>query len=68
MSEGHASPERIVWRLHLASSPDEVHRLLATDEGRARFWAESAVERNGHIDFEFINGMGMWTISTRSAA
>ncbi len=32
------------WRLHLASPPAAVHRMLASDEGRARFWAESAVE------------------------
>jgi hypothetical protein len=30
---------------------------LNTNEGRAAFWAESAVERDGHIHFDFINGM-----------
>lgn len=45
------------WRLHLASSPEAVYDLLATDEGRARFWAESAVERDGAIEFAFPYGM-----------
>ena len=30
--------------------------LLATDEGRAQFWAESASERDGAITFSFPNG------------
>lgn len=29
---------------------------LATAEGRAKFWAESAIERDGVIHFTFING------------
>jgi uncharacterized protein YndB with AHSA1/START domain len=47
----------IEWRLHLASSPEAVYELLTTDEGREQFWAESAVERDGAIEFEFPNGM-----------
>ena len=47
----------IRWRLHLVSSPQTVYELLATDDGRARFWAESAVERDGIIRFEFPNGL-----------
>jgi uncharacterized protein YndB with AHSA1/START domain len=46
----------IRWRLHLASSPEAVYELLSTDEGRAQFWAESAVERDGAIEFEFVDG------------
>ena len=49
-------PSEIRWRLHLASPPEAVWELLATDDGRARFWAESAVERDGFIEFEFVNG------------
>ena len=49
-------PSEIRWRLHLASPPEAVWELLATDDGRARFWAESAVERDGEIEFAFING------------
>jgi hypothetical protein len=30
--------------------------MLATDDGRARFWAESAIETDGHIHFVFPNG------------
>jgi uncharacterized protein YndB with AHSA1/START domain len=46
----------IVWRVHLAANPEAVYALLATDEGRARFWAESAIERAGEIEFTFPNG------------
>ncbi|MCG8406994.1 MAG: SRPBCC domain-containing protein [Phycisphaerales bacterium] len=52
-----STPDRILWRIHLASPPKAVYELIATDTGRARFWAESAVERDGAIDFVFINGM-----------
>jgi len=50
-------PEAIVWRLHLRAGPDAVYELLATDAGRARFWAEEAVERDGAIDFVFPGGL-----------
>ena len=46
----------ITWRLHLRSAPAAVYELLATDAGRARFWAESAVEREGAIEFVFPGG------------
>jgi uncharacterized protein YndB with AHSA1/START domain len=49
-------PNLIRWRLHLASPPGRVFEFLATDEGRARFWAESAVEREGVIHFIFPGG------------
>ncbi|MEX2211949.1 MAG: hypothetical protein WD689_09350 [Gaiellaceae bacterium] len=44
------------WRLHLASEPEAVWELLATDEGRALFWAESTAERDGVVEFTFPNG------------
>lgn len=47
----------IRWRLHLRSSPETVYRTIATDDGRARFWAESATERDGQIGFVFPNGL-----------
>lgn len=50
-------PTTIRWRLHLSAPPAVVHRLFATDEGRARFWAESAVEREGAIEFVFPGGV-----------
>ena len=31
-------------------------QMLNTDAGRARFWAESAIERDGAIEFVFPNG------------
>jgi hypothetical protein len=39
----------IRWRLHLSILPGEVYPFLATDDGRARFWAESARATNGVI-------------------
>jgi uncharacterized protein YndB with AHSA1/START domain len=47
----------IRWRLHLASPPPAVYAMLATNAGRARFWAESAVEQAGAIEFVFPNGV-----------
>jgi uncharacterized protein YndB with AHSA1/START domain len=46
----------IRWRLHLSSAPETVFRLLSTDEGRARFWAESAVETDGWISWRWPDG------------
>jgi Activator of Hsp90 ATPase homolog 1-like protein len=46
----------IKWRLHIPVAPAIVFRALDTNDGRARFWAQSAVERDGVIQFEFING------------
>jgi hypothetical protein len=56
-STAPAIPREIVWRLHLRSSPERVYELLTSDEGRSRFWAEAARERDGCIHFEFINGV-----------
>jgi uncharacterized protein YndB with AHSA1/START domain len=50
-------PDLIRWRLHLHSPPDAVYRALSTDAGRASFWAESAVERDGIIHYIFPNGI-----------
>jgi uncharacterized protein YndB with AHSA1/START domain len=47
----------IDWRLHLFSSPERVYELLATAKGRASFWAESAPERDGHVEFTFPGGL-----------
>ena len=46
----------IRWRMHFEAAPQKVFEALDSDEGRAAFWAESAVEDDGHIDFRFING------------
>lgn len=46
----------IRWRMHIPVTPERVYDALDSDDGRAAFWAESAVETDGHIDFRFING------------
>jgi uncharacterized protein YndB with AHSA1/START domain len=46
----------ICWRMHFVSPPEKVFLLLATDDGRTSFWAESAVERDGMIHFTFPGG------------
>lgn len=46
----------IRWRMHIAVTPQRVFEALNSDEGRAAFWAESAAETDGHINFRFING------------
>ncbi len=51
-----ADPNVILWRLHLRSSPSAVFKMISTDEGRTRFWAESAKELDGKIHFIFPNG------------
>ena len=45
----------IRWKVHFASPPERVFEALATDEGRARFWAESAPESDGAITFHIFN-------------
>ena len=47
----------ISWRIHFQSSPELVYAALATDEGRARYWAESASEDQGAIHYVFLNGI-----------
>ncbi len=47
----------IHWRLHVPVAPERVFAALDSDDGRASFWAESAAEVDGHIDFRFINGV-----------
>jgi len=47
----------IRWRMHIPGVPPEVvFEALDSDRGRASFWAESAVEMRGFIEFRFING------------
>ena len=46
----------IRWRMHIPASPETVYAALDTAEGRASFWAESADEAEGHIEFRFIDG------------
>jgi len=49
-------PDCICWKLHLHAPAQRVHQMLSTNEGRARFWAESTIEAGDYIDFKFPNG------------
>jgi uncharacterized protein YndB with AHSA1/START domain len=51
-----SDPQRITWRVHLTAPRAAVYELLATSEGRSRFWAESAEELDGLITFIFPDG------------
>ena len=48
-------PGEVRWRLHLSSPPEAVYDALATESGRATYWAERAPERDGAIDFHILN-------------
>ncbi|GIL06695.1 MAG: hypothetical protein AMXMBFR72_21830 [Betaproteobacteria bacterium] len=50
-----SEPGTIRWKLHFNSPPEKVFDALATDAGRASYWAESAPERDGRITFHFVN-------------
>jgi uncharacterized protein YndB with AHSA1/START domain len=45
----------IRWKVHFRSPPSKVFEALATDAGRARFWAEAAPEADGAITFHILN-------------
>ena len=53
MSAFQADADVIRWRLHLQSSPEAVFQRLATDDGRASFWAEEARQHGDAIEFRF---------------
>jgi uncharacterized protein YndB with AHSA1/START domain len=42
--KGDAIDGPIRWRMHIPVPPDKVFAVLDSDDGRASFWAESAVE------------------------
>lgn len=50
-------PEVIRWKLHFRSEPAAVFDALATAQGRARFWAESAEERDWVVHFVLPGGL-----------
>lgn len=50
-----SEPGTIRWKVHFRSSPEMVFEALATDAGRARFWAEAAPEVDGVITFYILN-------------
>jgi uncharacterized protein YndB with AHSA1/START domain len=43
--------------MHIKVPPERVFATLDSNDGRAAFWAESAVECDGLIEFRFINGV-----------
>lgn len=47
--------KKIVWKIHFRSSRAKVYKFISTDKGRATWWAESAIEKDGKITFEFEN-------------
>ncbi len=50
-----AEKNTIRWKMHFNSPPEKVYDALATDSGRAGYWAESAPERDGEITFHILN-------------
>lgn len=50
-------PKQIRWRLHIPVSPGRAYETLDSATGRAAFWAESAAEVDGHVEFRFVNGV-----------
>ncbi len=47
----------IRWRMHFPVPPEKVFEALDSDQGRASFWAESAIEVDGQIEFRFSNAV-----------
>ena len=47
----------IQWRLHTASPPERIYALLAGDEGRARFWAETSRSDGERFRLTFVMGI-----------
>jgi len=45
----------ILWNMHFRSSPQKVFDALTTNQGRAKYWAESTEENDGHITFHIYN-------------
>jgi uncharacterized protein YndB with AHSA1/START domain len=46
----------IRWRMHIPAPPERVFAALDSANGRAAFWAVSAMEADGWIDFRFADG------------
>lgn len=49
-----SDPGTIRWKMHFRSPVHDVYEALATAEGRARYWAESAAEHDGAIEFRIL--------------
>ena len=46
----------IDWRVHFDASPEKVWSAWTSDDGRARFWAESSRSVEGGFELGFVNG------------
>jgi uncharacterized protein YndB with AHSA1/START domain len=46
---------QINWKVHFSSPIEKVFEALTTDEGRKKFWAESTNEKDGYIEFTFLD-------------
>jgi uncharacterized protein YndB with AHSA1/START domain len=51
-----SDPKTIRWQIHLQASPELTYEMLTTNDGRALFWAESAMELDKQVQFVFPNG------------
>jgi uncharacterized protein YndB with AHSA1/START domain len=51
VSGRETDPGTVRWKVHFTSAPSEVYRALSTPLGRSRFWALSAKEADGVIQF-----------------
>ena len=54
--KGNRTGGPIRWRMHIPAPVEAVFSALDSDGGRASFWAESAIEADGHIEFRFASG------------
>ena len=54
--KGDVNGGPVRWRMHFPVPPEKVFEALDSDQGRASFWAESATEVDGQIEFRFANG------------
>ena len=45
----------IYWNVKIKASPSKVYEMLNTAEGRSKFWAESASEKEECVYFKFPN-------------
>lgn len=53
--EFQSKPNVIEWKLQFQSPPKKVYEALSTNEGRKKYWAESAEEKDGKIHYVFLN-------------
>jgi uncharacterized protein YndB with AHSA1/START domain len=63
----HPEPGTIRWRVHLRSPPEKVYDVVATDEGRRRFWVLKTEEKGDNILWSFGPGFeGLMKVYERS--